>query len=146
MSTFFQTTENANAQRDWVLIDAKDKPVGRLASEVASILRGKRSTSFAKHTDTGSFVVVINASQVVFTGNKAEQKEYHYHTGYVGGLKTISAGKLLKSDPAQIVIRAVRGMLPKTPMGRKQLNKLKVYPSGDHPHSAQKPKIVEILR
>ncbi len=123
----------------WLLIDAKGQPVGRLAADVAAILRGKHKPQFTPHTDTGDHVVILNAADLVLTGNKAERTMRHRHSGYPGGLKSEPYGVLLKRDPARAFRAAVRGMLPHTSLGRKMLRKLKVYPGADHPHEAQRP-------
>jgi large subunit ribosomal protein L13 len=138
METQFLTKENAISGRKWYLIDAKDQVVGRFASKLASILRGKTSPQFATHNDTGDFVVVINADKIKFTGNKLEGKLYRHHTGYIGGVKEVTAGEQLKKKPEEVIKMAVQGMLPKNPLGRSQLAKLKVYKGENHPHQAQK--------
>lgn len=129
----------AEAQRGWVLVDVKDQVVGRAASAIAEVLRGKNKPSFTPHIDNGNFVVAINASQIRFTGKKMEKKEYNRHTGYFGGLKTITAKKQLEKRPEQILTDAVWGMLPKNRLSRKLIKKLKVYPGSEHPHEAQAP-------
>lgn len=141
MKTHLETKEAANENRRWVLIDAKGKTVGRLATHIASVLRGKTNPRFTPHTDTGDFVVVINASEVTFSGKKAEGKKYYYHTGYIGGIKTLVAGELLAKKPERVITMAVQGMLPKNTLGRAQLRKLKVYAGPDHPHTAQNPQV-----
>ena len=137
MGTFFETNEDARTKRQWVLIDAKDQTVGRLASKIAGILRGKTKRNFAPHTDTGDFVVVINAEQVKFTGSKTDGKIYKHHTGYIGSVKRITAAEMLTKAPERVLWTAVQGMLPKTPLGRKQLSKLKIYTGAEHPHRGQ---------
>lgn len=137
MSTFFQTKEDAAKSRNWVVVDAKGQVVGRLASKIASILRGKTKGTFTPHNDCGDFVVVVNADKVEFTGRKSENKIYHKHTGYIGSVKSISAGELLASKPERVIRQAVQGMLPKNPLGRAQLSKLKVYCGSEHPHAGQ---------
>ena len=144
MKTKFLTTEQAYEGRGWSLIDAKDKPMGRLATEVASILRGKRNPAFTPHADCGDFVIVINADKVTFTGNKLQKKVYRHHSGYTGGLKEETAEKLLARKPEEAIQRAVKGMLPKSALGRGQLSKLKVYRGAEHPHLAQNPKTVSL--
>lgn len=128
----------------WFEVDASGQIVGRLASQVASILRGKCKSTFTPGVDCGDFVVVTNAKQVCFTGNKLEQKKYYRHSGYVGGLKSQTAREMLDRYPERVVFNAVKGMLPKTSLGRKQLRKLKVYAGGEHPHTAQKPQKLDI--
>jgi large subunit ribosomal protein L13 len=126
------------------VIDATDVVLGRLASQAATLLRGKHKPQFAPHVDTGDFVIVINADKVALTGNKRETKMTYHHSGYPGGLTTKSIGELLDKRPDRVVERAVKGMLPKNTLGRKQLSKLKVYAGSDHPHAAQKPEPYEI--
>lgn len=138
-NTFFESKEDAAKARKWFVVDATDQIVGRLATQVARILRGKDNPRFTPHTDTGDFVVVINAERARFTGNKGEGKLYHHHTGFPGGVKTKSAGQLLSSNPEDVIYKAVQGMLPKNPLGRSVLSKLKVYKGAEHPHAAQKP-------
>lgn len=140
MKTEFQTKEEAEKGRQWWVVDADGEVVGRLATQIASILRGKHKPTFTPHNDGGDFVVVINADKVRFTGRKLEQKSYYHHTGYIGGLKELNAGKVFASKPETVIEHAVRGMLPKGPLGRKQLSKLKIYKGGDHPHVAQCPR------
>jgi len=125
--------------RRWFVVDAQDKVLGRLASRIAMVLRGKNKPEFTPHSDTGDFVVVVNAGQVKLTGKKLDQKIYYRHSGYMGGLKEISARQLLKKKPEEILRHAVRGMLPKNSLGRNQLKKLKIYTGAEHPHEAQQP-------
>jgi large subunit ribosomal protein L13 len=128
------------------VVDAKDAVLGRLATRVATILRGKHRPIFTPHVDTGEYVIVINAEKVKLTGRKLEQKIYHRHTGYPGGVRSITADKLLQSAHADRVVQsAVRGMLPKNTLGRQIFSKLKVYAGPDHPHAAQKPEVLEIV-
>lgn len=121
----------------WRLIDAKGKVVGRLATEVADILRGKDKPLYTPHTDCGDYVVIINVEKIKFTGNKMEQKTYEWYTGWIGGLKSLTAAQVMAKDPARIIILAVKRMLPKTKMGRAVIKKLKVYKGSEHPHIAQ---------
>ena len=130
--------------RQWHVIDASDVVLGRLASQVAVLLRGKHKPIFAPHVDTGDFVIVINADKVALSGNKLEQKRAYRHSGYPGGLRSMSYGELMEKRPERIVEKAVRGMLPKNSLGRKTLRKLKVYAGPDHPHQAQQPVPFEI--
>ncbi|MEA3221707.1 MAG: 50S ribosomal protein L13 [Thermodesulfobacteriota bacterium] len=130
--------------REWILIDAKDQVVGRLASKIASILRGKTKPFYTPHIDVGDFVVVINADKVQFTGNKWDGKIYYRHSGYPGGIKATSAKDLLKKKPEQILKNAVKGMLPKGSLGNDMLKKLKVYTGGNHPHIAQQPREMKV--
>jgi large subunit ribosomal protein L13 len=126
-------------RREWVLIDATDQILGRLATQIAFRLRGKHKPIFTPHLDTGDFVIVVNADKIMLTGNKWAQKTYYRHSGYMGGLKTITAKKLLEKSPERILWFAVRGMLPKNRLGRALLGKLKVYSGSKHPHEAQMP-------
>lgn len=125
--------------RAWVLVDAQGQTLGRLASRIAMLLRGKNKPVFAPHTDVGDFVVVINADKVAVTGRKLRQKEYHHHSQYPGGLKTVKLGKLLREKPERVLEKAVRGMLPKNKLGNAIFGKLKVYAGPAHPHAAQRP-------
>jgi large subunit ribosomal protein L13 len=127
-------------QRDWVIIDATDVVLGRLASQTAILLRGKHKPTFVNHLDTGDFVIIVNADKVALTGSKAEQKKAYRHSGYPGGLSSVSYTELLAKNPIRAVEKAVRGMLPKNSIGRAQLTKLKVYAGPEHPHAAQQPK------
>ena len=129
----------SDIKKQWVVVDAADQTVGRLATEVARVLRGKHKPTFVPHLDTGDFVVVINAEKVKFTGNKMKDKFYHHHTGWIGGIKSISAETMLAKKPEGILEHAIRGMLPKGPLGRKVGLNLKVYAGSEHPHAAQKP-------
>ena len=127
-------------QRDWVVIDATDVVLGRLASHTAALLRGKHKPTFAPHMDSGDFVIIVNADKVALTGQKAAQKKAYRHSGYPGGLKATTYSELLEKNPVRAVEKAVRGMLPKNSLGRAQLRKLKVYTGSEHPHAAQQPK------
>ncbi len=136
----------ADVERSWYVVDASDLVLGRMATRVASVLRGKHKAIFTPHVDTGDFVVVVNAEKIKLTGNKREQKIYHRHSGYPGSIKSVTAGEVLEGPhPDRVVRRAVRGMLPKNSLGRQMLRKLKVYAGPDHPHSAQKPEVLEIV-
>lgn len=139
MKTDYLSKQKAQAERGWRVIDAEGQVVGRIASKVAAVLRGKDKAYFAPHQDTGDFVIVVNADKIKFTGQKLDKKVYRYHTGYVGGVKEETAGKLLQRKPEEIIKRAVKGMLPKTAQGRGLISKLKVYAGPNHPHTAQKP-------
>jgi len=130
--------------RDWVLVDAEDKILGRLASGIAHRLRGKHKTIYAPYMDTGDFVIVVNAEKISLTGKKLTDKVYYHHSGYPGGIKAITAGKLLREKPAEVLRTAVKGMLPKNTLGRAMLKKLKIYAGGDHPHEAQCPRILDL--
>ena len=138
MKTYFARKETMEA-RDWRLVDAEGKVLGRLATEVADLLRGKNKPIYTPHVDTGDFVVVVNADKIKLTGRKWEQKVYYRHSGYPGGLKSLTAKELLEKKPEELIRHAVKGMLPKNRLGRKMLKKLKVYADNDHPHEAQKP-------
>ncbi len=133
----------ADIQRSWFIVDAAGKPLGRLASEIARVLRGKHRPAFTPHVDTGDFVVVVNAEKVALTGAKLNELRYR-HSGYPGGLSSRTVGELLETKPERVIELAVRGMLPKTTLGRAQLKKLKVYAGPEHPHAAQKPQPFEI--
>ncbi len=133
------TAAGGEVPRQWYMVDARDKVLGRLASRIAMVLRGKTKPVFTPHADTGDFVVVVNAAQVQLTGRKLDNKMYYRHSGYVGGLKEISARHLLQKKPTEVLRHAVRGMLPKNSLGRRLLKKLKIYPGGEHPHQAQQP-------
>lgn len=126
--------------RDWVIVDASDQVLGRLASMIAGRLRGKHKPEFAPHLDAGDFVVVVNAEKVKVTGRKLDQKMYYRHSGYIGGLKETVLKDLMAAKPGDALIKAVKGMLPKNRLGRQLLKKLKVYPGTEHPHAAQQPK------
>jgi len=125
--------------RRWFVVDAQGKILGRLASRIAMVLRGKNKPEFTPHLDTGDFVVVVNADQVTLTGKKLDQKMYYRHSGYMGGIKETSARQLLKKKPEEVLRHAVRGMLPKNSLGRHQLKKLKIYIGSEHPHESQQP-------
>lgn len=128
----------------WYLIDAKGKTLGRLASKIATRLRGKHKPEFTPHVDTGDYIVVINADQLRVTGNKVEDKKYHHYTGYPGGLKTLNFSEMQSKKPGRVLELAVKGMLPNGPLGRDMLGKLKVYAGEDHPHKAQQPKKTDL--
>ena len=131
-------------QRAWYLVDATDKPVGRLAVKLANILRGKTKVTFTPHTDMGDFVVVVNAEKVKLTGNKEEQKQYKRYSGYPGGLTTIKAGDMRALHPTHLISNAVKDMLPKNNLSRQMFSRLKIYAGQEHPHAAQKPEAVEL--
>lgn len=139
MSTYFPTSETARAERAWWVIDATGLPLGRVASAAARLLTGKEKACWSPHVDTGDFVVIVNAEKIVLTGRKQEQKLYRRHSGYPGGLHEISVSDLLAKKPERVMESAVRGMLPKTRLGRAMGRKLKVYIGSDHPHGAQGP-------
>lgn len=140
------TPKPGDIQNDWYVIDATDVILGRLATHVATLLRGKHKPTFAPHVDGGDFVIVINAEKVALSGNKLEQKKAYSHSGYPGGLSAIPYSELMEKNPAQAVEKAVRGMIPKTSLGRMQMGKLKVYAGSEHPHAAQQPKPFEITQ
>jgi large subunit ribosomal protein L13 len=131
----------ADVQRDWVIIDATDIVLGRLASHVAILLRGKHKATFAPHMDMGDFVIIINADKIALTGSKLTQKKLYRHSGYPGGLSATNYAEMLEKHPTRAVEKAVRGMLPKNSIGRAQLTKLKVYVGTEHPHAAQQPTV-----
>ncbi len=145
--TMTQSTKSANAETvksDWYIVDATDKVLGRLATEVASRLRGKHKTEYTPHVDTGDYMIVTNVDKIRVTGNKAKKKIYYRHTGYPGGIKQITFEKLLALRPEMVIEKAVKGMLPKGPLGYKMFEKLKVYAGSEHPHAAQQPKTLEV--
>lgn len=142
MTTFMAKAEEV--ERKWYVVDAEGKTLGRMASEIASILRGKNKPIYTPHVDTGDFVIVINAEKIVLTGKKLDQKLYRHHSLYPGGLKEISYRHLLESKPTLAVYNAVKGMLPKNTLGRQMLKKLKVYAGPEHNHQAQQPELLEL--
>ena len=137
MKTFSAKPEAVS--RDWYLVDATDKTLGRLAAEIAHRLRGKHKAEYTRHVDTGDYIVVVNAEKVRVTGSKATDKLYHHHTGYPGGIRSLSFEKLIDKAPERVIQRAVKGMLPRNPLGRAMFRKLKVYAGSEHPHAAQQP-------
>jgi len=142
MKTF--VAKEHEVEKKWHVVDAEDKILGRLATQIAVRLRGKHKPIFTPHADTGDFVVVVNAEKIALTGRKWDQKIYYHHSRYPGGLKQISARKLLEKKPEELVRLAVKRMLPKNSLGRRQLKKLKIYVGSEHPHEAQNPQIMEI--
>ncbi|RMF97081.1 MAG: 50S ribosomal protein L13 [Gammaproteobacteria bacterium] len=142
MSTF--SAKQHEVQRNWYLVDASGRTLGRLATEIARRLRGKHKPEYTPHVDTGDYIVVINAAQIRVTGNKRKDKLYHRHTGYIGNLKTVSLGTRLAEAPEEVLTDAVRGMLPKNRLGAAMLRKLRVYPGAEHQHAAQQPTLLEI--
>lgn len=142
MKTYSAKAENV--ARDWFVVDAEDKTLGRLASEIAHRLRGKHKAEYTPHVDTGDYIVVVNAEKVRVTGAKATDKIYHHHTGFPGGLKSMSFNNLVVKAPEKIIQGAVKGMLPRNPLGRAMFRKLKVYAGNEHPHSAQQPQALNI--
>ncbi|GBF12071.1 50S ribosomal protein L13 [Tepidibacillus infernus] len=143
MRTTYMAKPN-EVERKWYIIDAEGKTLGRLATEAATILRGKHKPQFTPHVDTGDFVIIINAGKVELTGKKMQSKKYYRHSGYPGGLKVTVAADMVKNKPEQMIELAVKGMLPKGSLGRKQGMKLKVYAGSEHPHQAQQPEVWEI--
>ena len=142
MKTFSARAEDVS--RDWFVVDAADKTLGRLASEIAHRLRGKHKAEYTPHVDTGDYIVVVNAEKIRVTGAKTTDKMYHHHTGYPGGLKSISFEKLIDKAPERVIQGAVKGMLPRNPLGRAMFKKLKVYAGNEHPHAAQQPQALNI--
>ena len=142
MKTFSAKPESV--QRDWYIVNAENKTLGRLSTEIARRLRGKHKPEYTPHVDTGDYIIVINAEKVHVTGNKRTDKIYHHHTGYPGGLKSISFEKLIERAPERVIETAVKGMLPKNPLGRAMYKKMKVYAGSEHPHTAQQPKTLEV--
>ena len=142
MKTYVATP--ADRERNWYVVDASGQTLGRLATQIANALRGKRKPTYTPHIDVGDFVIVVNAEQIQVTGNKRQDKRYYRHSGYPGGLKSRTLQEMLDRRPEEVIRRAVKGMLPRNRLGRKQLTKLKVYVGPDHPHAAQQPKPMEI--
>lgn len=142
MKTFSAKPETV--RRDWLLVDANGKTLGRLATEIARRLRGKHKPEYTPHVDTGDYIVVINADKIRVTGNKMKDKMYHRYTGYIGNLKSMSLEKLMEQKPERALELAVKGMLPRNPLGRKMLSKLRVYAGAEHEHQAQQPTLLEI--
>ncbi len=142
MKTF--SAKNETVRRDWYVVDAAEKTLGRLSTEIARRLRGKHKPEYTPHVDTGDYIVVINAEKIRVTGRKTTDKIYHHHTGYPGGLKSINFEKLINKAPERIIETAVKGMLPKNPLGRAMYKKLKVFAGTEHTHQAQQPKVLEI--
>ncbi len=142
MKSFVAKKEDIS--RDWYVVDATDQVLGRLASEVARRLRGKHKAIFTPHVDTGDFIIVVNAEKVTLTGRKMEQKMYHRHSGYPGGIRSVNARRMLDTHPERVLIAAVKGMLPKNRLGRQMLKKLKVYVGPEHPHQAQQPQSLSL--
>ena len=142
MKTFVATP--ANREREWLVVDASGHTLGRLATQIADVLRGKHKPEFTPHCDVGDFVIVINAEKVGVTGKKREEKLYHRHSGYPGGLRSRTLEEMLDRQPEEVIRKAVKGMLPRTRLGRAQLRKLKVYAGPDHPHVAQQPEPLEM--
>ena len=142
MKTYVATPQNR--QRDWYVVDAEGKTLGRLSTQIAEVLRGKRKPEYTPHCDVGDYVVVVNAERIRVTGNKKRDKQYYRHTGYPGGIRSRSLGEMLDRRPEEVIRKAVKGMLPRNRLARKQLTKLKVYAGPEHPHAAQKPETLEI--
>ena len=142
MKTFSAKTESV--KRDWFVVDAEGKTLGRLATEIAKFLRGKHKAQYTPHVDTGDYIVVINAAKILVTGNKYRDKMYHHHTGYIGNLKSISFKDLLAKKPEDVICKAVKGMLPKGPLGRQMIKKMKVFAGANHTHSSQQPQVLDI--
>ena len=142
MKTF--VAKPAEVKRDWFVVDAEGKTLGRLATEIALRLRGKHKAEYTPHVDTGDYIIVINAEKITVTGNKAKGKIYYHHTGFIGGIKSISFEKLIERAPERVIEKAVKGMLPKGPLGRAMYRKLKVYAGTEHQHSAQQPQVLDI--
>jgi len=144
MKTTTLSAKPAEVRRDWFVVDANGKTLGRMATEIARRLRGKHKTIYTPHVDTGDYIVVINAEKLHVSGNKMKDKLYYHHTGHIGGIKSISLEKQLDKAPDRVIKTAVKGMLPKNPLGRAMFSKLKVYAGTEHPHTAQQPKVLEI--
>lgn len=146
MRTYCQTKEDARLKAKWQVIDATGVPLGRLASKVATLLRGKHKPTFTPHVDGGDFVVVLNASKVLLTGSKLDDKRYFRHSGYIGGILETPARKMMEAHPERVIELAVKGMIPGGALGHQIIKKLKVYSGGEHPHAAQQPEVVEMAR
>jgi large subunit ribosomal protein L13 len=142
MKTYVATPDSR--ERNWLVVDASGKTLGRLATQIADVLRGKRKPEYTPHIDTGDFVIVVNAERIAVSGNKRQEKRYYRHSGYPGGLRSRTLEEMLQRRPEEVIRLAVKGMLPRTRLGRKQLTKLKVYAGPEHPHAAQQPKQLEI--
>lgn len=142
MNTFSAKAQAVSHQ--WYIVDASGQTLGRLASQIAKYLRGKHKPIYTSHVDTGDYIVVVNAEKIAVTGKKMSDKLYHSHTGFPGGLKTITLDKLLAKNPIKVMEHAVKGMLPKNPLGRAMFKKLKVYVGGEHPHAAQQPQLINL--
>ena len=146
MKKYTYSAKNSDNKNNWCIIDAKGIALGRVATVIASRIRGKHNPLFTPHADTGDWVIVINADKVILTGKKLEQKTYYRHTGYMGGIKSVTAKELLQKRPEDIIRKAVKGMLPKNKLGRKLNKKLRVYTGTVHPHEAQKPEILTVMK
>jgi large subunit ribosomal protein L13 len=144
MTTKTYVATKESRQRDWWVVDAEGKTLGRLATQIADALRGKRKPEYTPHVDTGDFVVVINAAKIVVTGNKRTDKIYYRHSGYPGGIRSRTLNDMLERRPEEVIRKAVKGMLPRNRLARQQINKLKVYAGPEHPHEAQQPKPMEV--
>ena len=144
MKSYMAST--ANVERKWYVVDAADQTLGRLSSEIAKVLRGKNKPTYTPHIDTGDYVIVINADKIKVTGKKMDQKIYYHHSDYVGGMKETTLKEMLAKKPENVITLAVKGMLPKGPLGRNMLTKLHVYAGPEHDHAAQKPEVLEIAK
>ena len=144
MKTFSPSAEEAAAAREWWVVDATGQTLGRLASEIAKVLRGKHKPTFSPHVDAGDFVVVTNCEKILVTGDKLDTVRYYRHSRYPGGLKSRTMREQLDRFPDRVLMAAVKGMMPKTKLGRAQMKKLRIYPGGEHPHEAQQPKVLEL--
>ena len=142
MKTF--VAKPADVKREWFVVDAEGKTLGRLATEIALRLRGKHKAEYTPHVDTGDYIIVVNAEKITVTGNKAKGKIYYHHTGFIGGIKSINFEDLIQRAPERVIEKAVKGMLPKGPLGRAMFRKLKVYAGTEHQHSAQQPQVLDI--
>ena len=144
MTTRTCTPRGADIERRWYLVDAEGKTLGRLATRIAHVLRGKHKPTYTPHLDVGDHIVVINAGKIRVTGDKAEKKVYYRHTGYPGGIRTTSFGQMMEKHPDRILRKAVKGMLPNTPLGRRMFRKLRIYAGGEHFHEAQTPEVLDL--
>jgi large subunit ribosomal protein L13 len=144
VKTYSPSAEEATTSREWVVVDAAGQTLGRLASEIAKVLRGKHKPTFSPHMDTGDFVVVTNCEKIMVTGDKLDTVRYYRHSRFPGGLKSRTMREQLDRFPDRVLLAAVKGMMPKTKLGRAQMKKLRIYPGGEHPHEAQQPKVLEL--
>ncbi|HTM64033.1 MAG TPA: 50S ribosomal protein L13 [Gammaproteobacteria bacterium] len=144
MKTYFATSENT--EQKWYVVDATGEVLGRLATQISKVLRGKHKPEFTPHADAGDHVIVVNASKIKVTGSKESDKVYHSHSGYPGGIKDVPYDKMMQKDPTRVIEIAVKGMMPKNPLGRAMLRKLKVYAGAEHPHAAQQPEAIKLTK
>ena len=144
MNNITYSAKASDIKRNWYIIDASGKPLGRVATEAAKLLRGKHKPTFTPNVDTGDHVIILNCKDVVFTGKKLDQKIYRHHTGYIGNMKEASAREMLEKNPEKVMMLAIKGMLPKNRLGRQMINKVRIYSGAEHEHQAQKPEVWEV--